>query len=117
MENEFNNRIDKAMKRFEQKEVKITISGTIESKFYIKDLKYKIEEDLLIIEDTKADTYLEIDIDDVEDTYAESSENEYALLVLRIGRNLQVEIQTKGDNVITVREKVLKFLEDAKISC
>ena len=66
MENEFENKVAKAMKKFVGKGVKITISGIIESKFYMKNLKYEIEEGILVIEDGD-DAYLDVDIDDVGD--------------------------------------------------
>lgn len=94
MENEFENKVEKAMKKFENKGVKITISGVIESKFFMRKLTYKIEEGILVIEDGD-EAYLDVDIDDVENIYSEYASNGYALLVFRIGRDLQVEIQTK----------------------
>lgn len=115
MENEFENRVAKAMKKFVGKSVRITISGVIESKFYMKNLKYEIEEGILVIEDGN-DAYLDVDIDDVENMYSEFTENGYALLVLRVGRDLQIEIQTKDDNVIPIRDKIWKFLEDSGIA-
>ncbi len=115
MENEFENRVAKAMKKFVGKSVRITISGVIESKFYMKNLKYEIEEGILVIEDGN-DAYLDVDIDDVENMYSEFTENGYALLVLRVGRDLQIEIQTKDDNVIPIRDRIWKFLEDNGIA-
>ena len=115
MENEFENRVAKAMKKFVDKSVRITISGVIESKFYMKNLKYEIEEGILVIEDGN-DAYLDVDIDDVENMYSEFTENGYALLVLRVGRDLQIEIQTKDDNVIPIRDRIWKFLEDSGIA-
>ena len=105
MENEFENKIEKAMKKFVGKSVKITISGIIESEFYMKNLKYEIEEGILVIEDGD-DAYLDVDIDDVENMYSEFTSSGYALLVLRVGRDLQIEIQTKEDNVIPIRDKI-----------
>lgn len=93
MENEFENKVEQAMKKFVGKCVKIIISGVIESKFYMKNLKYEIEEGILVIEDGD-DAYLDVDIDDVEDMYSEYTSNGYALLTLRVGRDLQIEIQT-----------------------
>lgn len=115
MEDEFENKVAKAMKKFIGKGVKITISGVIESKFYMKNLKYEIEEGILVIEDGD-DAYLDVDIDDVENMYSEFTSSGYALLVLRVGRDLQIEIQTKEDNVIPIRDKIWKFLEDAGIT-
>lgn len=115
MEDEFENKVAKAMKKFIGKGVKITISGVIESKFYMKNLKYEIEEGILVIEDGD-DAYLDVDIDDVENMYSEFTSSGYALLVLKVGRDLQIEIQTKEDNVIPIRDKIWKFLEDAGIT-
>lgn len=107
MEDEFENKVAKAMKKFIGKGVKITISGVIESKFYMKNLKYEIEEGILVIEDGE-EAYLDVDIDDVENMYSEFTSSGYALLVLRVGRDLQIEIQTKEDNVIPIRDKICK---------
>lgn len=115
MENEFENKVARAMEKFVGKGVKITISGVIESKFYMKNLKYEIEEGILVIEDGD-NAYLDVDIDDVENTYLEYTSNGYALFTLRVGRDLQIEIQTKDDNVIPIRDKIWKFLEDSGIA-
>lgn len=115
MENEFEKKVANAMKKFVGKGVKITISGIIESKFYMKKLKYEIESGILVIEDGD-DAYLDVDIDDVENMYSEFTAGGYALLTLRVGRDLQIEIQTKEDNVIPIRDKIWKFLEDAGIA-
>ncbi len=115
MEDEFENKIAKAMKKFEGKSVKIMISGIIESEFYMNNTKYEIEEGILSIEDCD-DVYLEVDIDDIENTYLEFTSNGYALFVLRVGRDLEIEIQTKDDNVVPIRDKIWKFLEESGIA-
>lgn len=78
MENEFENKVEKAIKKFEGKSVKITISGVIESKFFMKNLKYNIEEGILEMEEGD-NVYLNIDIDDIENLYLEFTANGYAL--------------------------------------
>lgn len=93
MENVFENKVEKAIKKLKNKGVKIIISGVIESKFYMKNLTYKIEEGILVIEDGE-EAYLDVDIDDVEDIYLEFIPNSYVSLVFRVGRNLQIELQT-----------------------
>lgn len=108
MENEFENKVEKAMKKFKNEGVKITISGVIESKFYMKNLTYKIEEGILVIEDGD-EAYLDVDIDDIEDIYLEYSSSGYALVVFRVGRDLQVEIQANDDNVIPIKDKLWKM--------
>ena len=115
MENEFEKKVAKAMRKFAGKSVKVTISGVIESGFYMKNLKYEIEEGILVIEDGD-NAYLDIDIDDIENMYSEFTSNGYALMTLRVSRDLQVEIQTKEDNVIPIKDKIWKLLENAGIS-
>lgn len=105
MENEFENKVERIMKKFENKSVKITISGVIESKFHMSTLSYNMEEGILVIEDGDA-SYLDVDIDDVENIYSEFASSGYALLVLRVGRDLQVEIQTRDENIIPIKEKI-----------
>ena len=112
MENEFKNKVKKGIEKFVGKSVKVTISGVIESKFYMKNVKYEIEEGILVIEDGD-DSYLDVDIDDVESIYSEFTVSGYALLVLKIGRDLQIELQTKDDNVIPIKDKLWKMLVEA----
>ncbi len=94
MESEIENKVIIAMKQFEEKDVKITQSGIIESKFYIKDLKYTIEDGILVIEGMN-DAYLSIDTDDIEKLYFESTLNGYALLIFKVARDIQIEMQVK----------------------
>ena len=115
MENEFENKIEKAMKKFEGKSVKITISGMIESKFFMNNLKYDIQEGILEIEDGD-NAYLNIDIDDIENLYLEFTANGYAFLMLKVSRNLNVEIQVKGDNVIPLRDKIWKWMVESGVA-
>ena len=115
MENDFENKVRRGIEKFEGKSVNVTISGTIESKFYMKNVKYEIEEGILVIEDGE-DSYLDIDIDDIESVYSEFTTNGYALLVFKIGRDLQIELQTKDDNVIPIKEKLWKMLVDAALT-
>lgn len=112
MENDFENKVKRAIEKFVGKSVKVTISGIIESKFYMKNVKYEIEEGILVVEDGD-DAYLDVDIDDVENLYSEFTTSGYALLVLRVGRDLQIEIQTKDDNVIPIKEKLWKKLMES----
>ena len=112
MENNFENKVENAIKKFEGKSVKVTISGIIESKFCMKKVKYEIEEGILVLEDGN-DSYLDVDIDDVESIYSEFTANGYALLVLKVGRDLQIELQTKDDNIIPIKEKIWKMLVEA----
>ncbi len=114
MENDFENKIKRAIEKFEEKSVKVTISGIIESKFYMKKVKYEKEEGILVVEDD--DAYLDVDIDDVESVYSEFTDSGYALLVLKVGRDLQIELQTKDDNVIPIKEKLWKMLVEAALN-
>ena len=114
MENDFENKIKRAIEKFEGKSVKVTISGIIESKFYMKKVKYEIEEGILVVEDDE--TYLDVYIDDVESVYSEFTTSGYALLVLKVGRDLQIELQTKDDNVIPIKEKLWKMLVEAALN-
>lgn len=115
MENKFENKIQIAMKKFEGKNVKITISGIIESRFYMKNLKYLIEENILVIEDEN-EIYLDIDINEIENMYLEFTVHGYALLILKIDEELQIEIQVKDDNVIPIKEKILKWIVESGIT-
>ena len=115
MENDFENKVRRGIEKFEGKSVNVTISGTIESKFYMKNVKYEIEEGILVIEDGE-DSYLDIDIDDIESVYSEFTTNGYALLVFKIGRDLQIELQTKDDNVIPIKEKLWKMFVEVALS-
>jgi len=108
------NKIEKAMKKFEGKTVKVTMSGLIESKFYIKNLKYCIKDEILQIENDD-DTYLDIDLDDVDNVYLEFISNEFVLLVLNLECGLQIKIQLNEDNVISIRDRILSFMEDNEV--
>ena len=114
MENDFEKKVKNAIKRFEGKSVKVTISGIIESKFYMEKVKYEIEEGILVIEDAD-EAYLDVDIADAESVYSEFTVSGYALLVLKVGRNLQIELQTKYDNVISIKEKIWKKLVECAL--
>ena len=105
------NKIEKAMKKFEGKNVKITMSGLIESKFHIEKLKYCIKDEILQIENNQ-DTYLDIDLDDVDNVYLEFISNKFVLLVLNLECGLQIKIQLNEDNVISIRDRILSFMED-----
>ena len=114
MENGFEKKVENAIKKFEGKSVKVTISGIIESKFYMDNLEYEIEEGILVIEDGD-NAYLDIDIDDIENLYLEYILNGYALLVFKVGRDMQIEIQVKDDNVISIKDKILKLIEKSEV--
>ena len=115
MENDFENKVRKGIEKFDGKSVKVTISGIIESKFYMKNVKYEIEEGILVIEDGE-DSYLDVDIDDIESVYSEFTATGYALLVLKVGRDLQIELLTKDDNVIPIKEKLWKKLVESGLA-
>ena len=107
MENEFESKILKAMKRLENRRVRVTQSGIIESRFDIENLNYTLEDGILAVEDDN-ENYIDIDLDDIEKLYFESTKNGYAQLVL-------VEMQTKEDNVISIRDRILKEIEKSGI--
>ena len=115
MENNFENKVRRGIEKFVGKSVKVTISGIIETKFYMKNIRYEIEEGILVIEDDK-DSYLDVDIDDIESVYSEFATNGYAFLVFKVGRDLQIELQTKDDNVISIKEKILKILVESALA-
>ena len=115
MENDFEKKVENAIKKFEGKSVKVTISGIIESKFYIKNVEYEIEEGILVIED-RDEAYLDVDISDIESIYSEFTVSGYALLILKVGRDLQIELQTKDDNVISIKEKIWKKLVECALA-
>ena len=108
------NKIERAMKKFEGQTVKVTMSGIIESKFYIKNLKYRIKDGILQIENGD-EVYLDIDLDDVDNVYLEFISNEFVLLVLNLDCGLQIKIQLNGDNVISIRDRILSFMEDDEV--
>ena len=112
MENDFENKVKRGIEKFEGKNVKVTISGIIESKFYMKLAEYKIENGILVIEDGD-ESYLDIDLDEIENLYSEFTSSGYALLVLKVGEDMQIELQTKDDNVIPIRDKIWKKLLDS----
>lgn len=112
MESDFENKVKKAMEKFEGKCVEVKILGIIESKFYIKNLKYEIEVGILFIEDID-ESYLEIDIDDVENLYSEFTSDGYAMLIFKVGRGWQIEIQTRDNNVFSIKDKICKLVESA----
>ena len=115
MENEFENKIKIAMDKFVGKSVKVTITGIIGSEFCMKKINYEIEEGILVIED--GDTaYLDVDIDDIENLYSEFTSGGYALLAFKVGRDLQIELQTKDDNVIPIKEKIWKKLMESALA-
>ena len=114
MENEFESKILKAMKRLENRRVRVTQSGIIESRFDIENLNYTLEDGILEVEDDN-ENYIDIDLDDIEKLYFESTKNGYAQLVLVIGKDLEVEMQTKEDNVISIRDRILKEIEKSGI--
>ena len=115
MENDFENKVKRGIEKFEGKSVKVTISGIIESKFYMKKVKYEIEEGILVVEDDE-DCYFDVDIDDIESVYSEFTDYGYALLVLNVGRDLQIELQTKDDNVVPIRDKLWKMLVESALT-
>ena len=115
MENDFEKKVENAIKKFEGKSIKVTISGIIESKFYMKNVEYEIEEGILVIED-RDEAYLDVDISDIESLYSEFTVSGYALLILKIGRDLQIELQTKDDNVISIKEKIWKKLVECALA-
>ena len=115
MEKDFEKKVENAIKKFESKSVKVTISGMIESKFYMQNVNYEIEEGILVIED-RDEAYLDVDISDIESLYSEFTVSGYALLILKVGRDLQIELQTKDDNVIPIKEKIWKKLIECALT-
>ena len=109
------NKLRRSIEKFVGKSVKVTISGIIESKFYMKCVEYEIEDGILVIEDGD-DSYLDIDLDEIENLYSEFTSSGYALLVLKVGEDMQIELQTKDDNVIPIRDKIWKKLLDSGIA-
>lgn len=110
MEKRFEQELLKAMKEFENKEVRITLSGIIESRIDIENLRYILEDGILVIEGNH-DNYVDINIDDIEELYFESGDSSYALLVLGLESELEIELITIEDNDTFIREKILEFIE------
>jgi len=115
MENDFESKVKKGIEKFEGKSVKVTISGIIESKFCMKKVQYEIEEGILLIED-EDNRYLEVDLDDIESVYSEYTATGYALLILKVGRVVQIELQTKDDNVVPIKERLWKKLIESTLA-
>lgn len=115
MDNDFENKIRIGIEKFLGKSVKVTISGIMESKFFMRKVQYKIEEGILLIED-EDNSYLEVDLDDVESVYYEYTVTGYALLILKVGRVVQIELQTKDDNVIPIKERLWKKLIESTLA-
>ena len=109
------NKIQRAMKKFEGKNVRVTITGIIESKYYINNFKYEIEGTILNMQDGD-NAYLNINIDDIEGLYLESVPNGYAVLVLDVGEDIQIEMQIKDQNVIPIRNKLWKWMEENAVT-
>ena len=51
-----------------------------------------------------------------ENLYSEFTSSGYALLVLKVGEDMQIELQTKDDNVIPIRDKIWKKIVDYGIA-
>ena len=115
MDNDFENKIRRGIEKFLGKSVKVTISGIMESKFFMRKVQYKIEEGILLIED-EDNSYLEVDLDDVESVYSEYTVTGYALLILKVGRVVQIELQTKDDNVIPIKVRIWKKLIESTLA-
>lgn len=113
MEKRFEQELLKAMKEFENKEVRITLSGIIESRIDIKNLRYILEDGILVIEGNH-DNYVDINIDDIEELYFELGDSSYALLVLGLESELEIELITIEDNDTFIREKILEKIEELR---
>ena len=110
MENEFEEKILKAMKRFEGKEVRVTLSGIVESRINMENFSYQLKGGVLKIEDFN-ENYLNIELDDIEKLYLELSENGYGLLIIILEWGLEIEMRTQSDKVIPMRDRILNELE------
>lgn len=110
MINEFENEILKAMKKFENKRVRVTFSGIIESRFDIEEFNYMLEDGILAIEDND-ENYIDIDLEDIEKIYFESSENGYAMLEIDLEQGLEILMQTIDENIVTIKDKILNEIE------
>ena len=98
------------MKIFENRRVRITFSGIIESRFDVEEFNYVLEDGILVIEDNY-ENYLDIDLEDVERIYFESNENGYALLGILLDSGLEVSMQTIEDKIIPIKDKILSEIE------
>lgn len=107
MKKEIENEILKAMEELENKEARVTIEGLIECEFEITKLQYSLEDKILEISDNK-ENYISIDLDDIKKLYCESAENGYILLELKLYTELEIEIQSKGENIIFLKDRIIK---------
>ena len=110
MENEFEEKILKAMKKFECREVRVTLSGLVETRINMENFSYKLKGGLLRVEDFNQN-YLNIELDDIEKLYFESTENGYGLLIIILSWGLEIEMRTQSDKVIPMRDRILNELE------
>ena len=81
----------------------------------MENVKCQIEEGIFVIED-RDEAYLDLDISDVESVYSEFTVSGYVLLILKVDRDLQIELQTKDDNVIPIKEKIWKKLVECALA-
>lgn len=114
MGNEFESKLLKAIKKLEGKDATVTIEGLISTSFQLERLEYILEDEILEVRDHR-ENYISIELDDIEKLYCESAENGYVLLELQLDLGLEIEIQTNGENVIFLKEKVIKEIAKSGI--
>lgn len=114
MGNEFESKLLKAIKKLEGKDATVTVEGIISSSFQLERLEYILEDEILEVKDHR-ENYISIELDDIEKIYCESAENGYVLLELKLDSGIEIEIQTNGENVIFLKEKVIKEIAKSGI--
>ena len=114
MGNEFESKLLKALKKLEGKDATVTIQGFVSSCFKLKELQYILEDGILEVKDN-GENYIYIDLDDIEKLYCESAENGYVLLELQLDSGLEIQIQTNGENVIFLRDRIIKEIEKSGV--
>ncbi len=93
MENEIEEKIRKVIKKFINREVIITQISVVESKFCLKNLKFEMNDGIISIEENQ-NTYITVDIDDIEHIYFKENVEKGLTLIFYIDNNTEVEIKT-----------------------
>lgn len=109
MENSQDVKIFKAMKKFENKEVKLKMSGIFNEEGNIKKFNYVLNDRMLEMQDNGMPC-AGFDLDQVETLYFESGEH-YALLTITLLHGLEIEIQTVEYKNTFMRDKIFEKIE------
>lgn len=87
MENKVIEKLIKTLEKFNQKNIKINQTGFISNQVFIKKLKYKIEYDVLKIEDIQEEIYVYINLNQVYETQIEDTQ-----ILLKLDNDTQIKM-------------------------